>query len=79
MLKEDLIKELEKYPDGTEVVIADWRKNLHHDSGDGSSEGLVKDFKVGFADKDDVKEGTLTFIALEFDNDDYDEDGILIV
>ena len=76
MLKEELIKRLEAFPDGTEVCIADIRKNLNHDFGDGSSVGIEPNFKVELAGEDDIKEGTKPFIGLVFENHDYDEDGL---
>ena len=41
MKKEKLIEELSKLPDGLEVYLFDWRKNLADDLGDGSNAGVV--------------------------------------
>lgn len=69
--KETLIKALQDLPDGIRVVVGDYKKNLHHDSGDGSSEGLYSDFEIDIMDGDEIVEGTTPFASLTIDNDDY--------
>lgn len=84
MKKEKLIKELQKLPDGVEVCVFDWRKNLGDDSGDGSSAGLYPEFDVEFHQlegdeakwyKEEHGKKYKPFISLGFGNDDYDNDG----
>jgi|AntRauTorcE11897_2_1112592.scaffolds.fasta_scaffold74692_2 Mrp family chromosome partitioning ATPase len=65
MLVEKLIEELQKLPAQTNVVIADYEKNLKSDSwGEGSSEGLYPKFEIEFLNEDEIKEGTKPFAAM---------------
>lgn len=79
MIKEKLIEELQKLPDGVEVCICDWRKQLHHDVGCGSGAGIEARFEVQMLGVEDITEGSKPFAVLSFDNDDYDNSGILQV
>lgn len=73
MKKEKLIEILQGMPEDTEVCIFDHRKNLDRDFGDGSSDGVHSDFEVEVITKENVTEDSKPFIALMFDNDDYEE------
>ena len=74
MKKEQLIQEInEKVPDGAEVVIFDHAKNLHNDYGDGSAEGIYKEFDVEHFTEEEIKDGCIPFSALTFTNEDYPE------
>ena len=81
MKKEKLIEELQKLPDGVEVCIMDWRKELHNDPGDGSgcSAGIYPKFDVGMAGEDFKAEDSEDFAILTFENDDYDNDGRVLI
>lgn len=88
MLVEKIIEELQKFPKGTEVCLYDWRKNLRNDVGDGSSEGIYPDFDIELRTlKSDEAEffkemhdqEFTPWIAIGFNNSDYNEDGDLIV
>jgi hypothetical protein len=84
MKKEKLIEELQKLPDGIEVVVFDWRKNLSEDDGDGSGAGIYPEFDVEFHQlepdeaeyfKERNDKDFVPFISLGFKSDDYDDDG----
>lgn len=78
MKKEKLIEELQKLPEGIDVCVCDWRKNLNDDCGEGSSVGIYPDFKVELLDKSEIKDGCTPFVVLSIENDDYDEYGCLV-
>jgi hypothetical protein len=74
MIKEDLIKKIqETVPEGAEVVLFDHRKNLDDDIGDGSSEGIYKDFEIVCYTPQEIKDGCIPFSAIIFENEDYPE------
>lgn len=75
MKKEKLIEELQKLPDGIEICVFDWRKNLNNDCGDGSSIGIYPDFEIELMDKSQIKKGSSPFATINIENDDYEEDG----
>lgn len=84
MKKEKLIEELQKLPDGVEVVVFDWRKNLSEDSGDGSSAGIYPEFDVELHKlegdeaefyKEQHDKDFVPFASLSFASDDYDDAG----
>lgn len=80
MTKEELIKKIQdNIPDGAEVVIFDWRKNLGDDVGDGSSAGIYKDFDIEHFTEKEIEDGCIPFSALVFNNDDYSDEGELLV
>jgi hypothetical protein len=68
MKREELIEELLKMPEGAEVCICDWRKNLiaSESTGDDVSDGIYPSVVVEYVD-DEIS----PFIALNFDNEDY--------
>ena len=63
----ELKKELRKYENDFPVCIFDWRKSVHHASEEPDSEGIHPEFKVEI-----IKESK-PFIALSFDNSDYED------
>lgn len=71
MKNEKLLKLLSKLPKDSEVCIVDWRKNLHNANDEPQGNGIEPKFAVVFM-KEDV---SMPFIALQFENDDYNEDG----
>ena len=71
MKVEQLIKELQQLPKGTEVCIFDWRKNVHHADNEPQGMGIEKDFSVEYQTED----VNLPFAGLMFENDDYESDG----
>jgi hypothetical protein len=71
MKVEELRMHLSDVPNGTEVCIFDYRKNLHNASDEPQSDGVHNKFSVEF-----IKEGVPPFIALAFKNDDYLPDGM---
>lgn len=71
MKVKDLIAELQKFPDETEVCIMDWRKNVHHADCEPQGHGIEPRFKVVFENED----VNIPFVALAFENEDYKEDG----
>ena len=80
MKKEDLIKKIqEEIPDGSDVVIFDHRKNLNDDIGDGSSAGIYPDFEIHHFTEQEIEDGCIPYSALIFDNEDYNDNGALIV
>lgn len=87
MKKEELIEKLKSLPDGVEVSIMDWRKNLGTDIGDGSSEGIYPNFEIDLISLSEEEseyfeeqhgKPFVPFIALCFLNEDYDDSGELI-
>jgi len=66
-----LITVLKTLPQNLEVGIFDSRKNLHHASDEPSGIGIETDFSVNL-EKENVNE---PFVSLQFENDDYEEDG----
>lgn len=75
MKKEKLIQELQKLPDGVEICVFDVRKNIDHDLGDGSSEGIYPHYEISMMDEEGVQEGTEPFAVLTIENDDYPDYG----
>lgn len=71
MKKEQLIKELEKLPKGTDVCIFDWRKNSHHVSDEPCGMGIESDFEMEYV----TENVSAPFAALYYLNDDYKKDG----
>ena len=65
MKKEELIKKLQELPEGTEVCIMDWRKNLYYADDEPQGMGIEKDFVVEYQTEDVNK----PFIALMFEKD----------
>lgn len=66
----DLINWLQRFPPGVKVCVLDWRKNLHHASSEGTSEGLYE-----FEDMDVCFDPNVGFITVSIDNDDYLDNG----
>jgi hypothetical protein len=75
MKKEQLIKKLQSLPDGTNLVIGDYRKNLGGDNGDGSSEGFYSEFGVECITGRMLGHKQKPFAILSFTNEDYNNDG----
>ena len=71
MKVEELIKQLQELPKGTEVCIMDWRKNLHHSDDEPQGMGIEKDFAIEYHTED----VNIPFAGLVFENDDYEIDG----
>lgn len=73
MRKSELIKKLNQIEGDFEVCICDFRKNIHNMDGGGEPNGIgiEPNFTVNLEDKNFTKK----FIGLEFENDDYNEDG----
>lgn len=59
-----MIEELQKLPAQTNVVLADYEKNLEADMGEGSSEGLYPDFEIEYLGEDEVTDESKPFAAL---------------
>lgn len=87
MKKEKLIEQLQKLPGGIEVCIYDWRKNFGDDDGDGSGTGVYDKFDIAivslepdeaeyFADRHERE--FVPWAAMGFNNEDYNDDGILL-
>lgn len=75
MKKEELIEKLQKLPEGIEICVFDWRKNLNDDCGDGSSVGVYPEFEIELISKDSIPKGNKPWVAFNIENDDYNEDG----
>jgi len=75
MKNKDLIEKLSQLPEDTEVCIFDWRKNLSDDCGEGSSVGIYPKIEVALQGKDEIREGSKPWIAIGFQNIDYNDDG----
>lgn len=71
MKVEELIKQLQELPKGTEVCIMDWRKNLHHADDEPQGMGIEKDFAIEYHTED----VNIPFAGLVFENNDYETDG----
>lgn len=85
MKKEKLIEELSKLPDGVEISIFDWQKNLNN--GEDTNIGMYPKFDIelhtlepdeleSFKDQFDVD--FKPFATLNIENDDYDNEGKFI-
>lgn len=88
MKVEELIAELSKYPQEENVCIFDWRKNLHHASEETCPEGVYSDIKTERValDKEEIEYAKDVYgtehkpwIAITFENDDYSDDGELLI
>lgn len=79
MKKSELINQLNAINGDPEVCVFDWRKNLAHDDGDGTGVGVEPNFKIEMMSQDDVTDDSKPFIALSFENDDYDDNGELVL
>lgn len=75
MTKEELIKIIQKLPDGINVRLFDWRQNLYNDCGDGCSVGIYSKFHISMLGKEDIQKGTKPFAVISFDNEDYNDHG----
>ena len=82
------LNELQKTHPNVNVSLLDWRKNLGDDVGDGSSVGVYDefDFEIIKLDGEEAKfyeeqndKQFVSWLAISFENDDYNEDGVLIV
>jgi len=72
MKTDKLIEELQKMPQNLDVCVADWRKHIHNADDEPNGIGIEPSFKVELIEGNGVP---VPFIALSFENDDYDEDG----
>ena len=88
MLVENLLEHLQKIPKGTNVCIYDWRKNLGDDIGEGSSEGIYADFEISMVNleaeeaeffKEQHDKEFTPWLAISFENVDYNDDGKYLV
>lgn len=68
MKKSELIKQLEAIPGDPEVAILDYLTNANEDAGEGSREGIYKDFQVEMQDEAEIPDGKEPWIALSFEN-----------
>jgi hypothetical protein len=71
MKNSELIILLNNLPQDAEVCIFDWRKSLFNSDGEGNGIGIEPFFKVELINES----VNIPFIALAFENDDYNEDG----
>lgn len=71
MTKGEFFKKIENYPDDMEIVIFDWKKNFHNASEEQNGIGVYSEFEVHA----ESAENETIFIALMFDNEEYNEDG----
>lgn len=71
MKKEELLKEINKLPDGVVVQIFDFIKNINGDTDgeDGHIEGLYSDFEVGMMGKNEVKGSPWAYLSFECHDD----------
>ena len=85
MTVQELINKLETMPKDAPVCLFDWRKNLGLDCGDPSSEGVYNEIDVELQQieapdeqeyyKSQMDEEFVPWVALSFDNEDYNDDG----
>lgn len=75
MKNSELIKKLQSLPDDLEVTIFDWKQNVH--KGEDGTIGVHVKFEVELLDNDAEEKKQDKFIALTFENDDYNDDGTL--
>lgn len=87
MTVNELIEKLKAFPGDIPVNIYDWKKNMGDDIGDGSSAGIYPDFEVSEMnlsddEKEFIKESQdrdfKPWVAISFENSDYDDDGQLM-
>src|SRR5690606_16949330 len=78
MKNKDLIEILKGLDPEKDVCIFDWRKNLGSDLGDGSSEGIYRDIKIIEMDEIQIQNSSKPWIAITFENEDYEKDGSFI-
>ena len=80
------LTELQKTHPNISVNLFDWRKNLGDDNGDGSSEGVHGDFEISVMKlegeeaefyKEQNDKDFSAWVALSFENEDYNDDGVL--
>lgn len=71
MKKEELIKQLQELPEGTDICIYDYRKNLFNQSDEPNGIGIESDFSIEYHDKN----VNTPFATITFENDDYNSDG----
>ena len=71
MNNSELILILNNLPQDAEVCIWDWRKNIFNADDDGNGIGIEPKFTVEY-----LNENVSTpFIAISFENDDYNDNG----
>lgn len=84
MKVKELIEKLKQLPQENDVVVFDWKQNIHYASDDPTSEGIHSDFKVestSFVKVDDEDEDGYTsedVVVLTIENMDYNDDGTKI-
>ena len=80
MKKEDLLKKIQELPDGVEISIFDWQKNLK--SGEDTNVGMYSKFDVELhtlepdeleSFKDQFETDFKPFVTLNIENDDYED------
>lgn len=84
MKKEALIAKLQELPEGLEIRVLDYRKNLNESNDEWCDSGVyeLSDVEVLGGTDDNHPEGsetTVPFISLSFTNDDYSEDGEALI
>ncbi|MGL5257825.1 MAG: hypothetical protein ACRC76_12415 [Proteocatella sp.] len=76
MKKSEFIKMLDDIShEDYHIAIFDWKKNIHN--GEDGTVGVHVKFEVELLDNDAEEKEQDKFIALTFENDDYNEDGTL--
>ena len=70
MTNAELILALNNLPQDMEVCITDWRKNAFNATDEGCGIGIEPKFSISVVNENVNK----PFIALSFENDDYNED-----
>jgi len=78
MTVREIIGTLSLFPQDRTVALLDIRKNLSGDDGEGSSAGCYGNFNIFEMGENDVPDGAKPWIAIEFENEDYDQDGKLL-
>ena len=70
-----LIEHLQKMNPNLPAYIFDARRNLAGDMGEGSGDGIYKIESVEEISDEDLPPGIRPWVAIEFSNPDYSEDG----
>lgn len=75
MTVKELKAELDKLPETLPVSIFDVRMNVHHASDEPTGEGIYDDFQIYELDAVDNDGKPCKIAVLQFNNEDYDDEG----
>lgn len=73
MTVKDAINALQQLPPDAELAILDTRRNNYYADAEPSSEGIYEPATIELIGGKDIPDGTAPWVALTFDNRDFDE------